>query len=26
YLYNELSDIDALLSGIHDAKKFFLER
>ena len=26
YLYNDLSDIDALLSGIHDAKKFFLER
>lgn len=26
YLYNELSDIDALLSGIQDAKKFFLER
>jgi cysteine desulfurase/selenocysteine lyase len=26
YLYNELSDIDALLAGIHDAKKFFLER
>ncbi|MFM1757892.1 MAG: hypothetical protein RL193_469 [Actinomycetota bacterium] len=26
YLYNEISDIDALLSGIQDAKKFFLER
>lgn len=26
YLYNELSDVDALLSGIQDAKKFFLER
>ena len=26
YLYNELSDIDALLAGIQDAKKFFLER
>ncbi|MGI9226509.1 MAG: cysteine desulfurase [Candidatus Nanopelagicaceae bacterium] len=26
YLYNDLSDIDALLSGIYDAKKFFLER
>ncbi|MFM8621667.1 MAG: cysteine desulfurase [Candidatus Nanopelagicaceae bacterium] len=26
YLYNDLSDIDALLSGIQDAKKFFLER
>lgn len=26
YLYNDLSDIDALLSGIHDAKKYFLER
>ena len=26
YLYNDLSDVDALLSGIHDAKKFFLER
>ena len=26
YLYNDLSDIDALVSGIHDAKKFFLER
>jgi cysteine desulfurase/selenocysteine lyase len=26
YLYNELSDIDALLTGIHAAKKFFLER
>lgn len=26
YLYNDLSDIDALLSGINDAKKFFLER
>ncbi len=26
YLYNDLSDIDALLAGIHDAKKFFLER
>ena len=26
YFYNDLSDIDALLSGINDAKKFFLER
>jgi len=26
YLYNDLSDIDALLSGVNDAKKFFLER
>ena len=26
YLYNDLSDVDALLSGILDAKKFFLER
>ena len=26
YLYNELSDVDSLLSGIQDAKKFFLER
>ena len=26
YLYNDLSDIDALLSGILDAKKYFLER
>lgn len=26
YLYNELSDVDALLSGIQDAQKFFLER
>jgi cysteine desulfurase/selenocysteine lyase len=26
YLYNEMSDIDALLSGIHEAKRFFLER
>jgi cysteine desulfurase/selenocysteine lyase len=26
YLYNDLSDIDALLSGVLDAKKFFLER
>lgn len=26
YLYNDLTDVDALLSGIHDAKKFFLER
>jgi cysteine desulfurase/selenocysteine lyase len=26
YLYNDLSDIDTLLSGIQDAKKFFLER
>ena len=26
YLYNDLSDIDALLAGIQDAKKFFLER
>lgn len=26
YLYNELLDVDALLSGIQDAKKFFLER
>ena len=26
YLYNDLDDIDALLSGINDAKKFFLER
>ena len=26
YLYNDLSDVDVLLSGIHDAKKFFLER
>jgi cysteine desulfurase/selenocysteine lyase len=26
YLYNDLLDIDALLSGIQDAKKFFLER
>ena len=26
YLYNDLADIDALLAGIHDAKKFFLER
>ena len=26
YLYNDLDDIDALLSGINEAKKFFLER
>lgn len=26
YLYNDLSDVDALLSGVVDAKKFFLER
>lgn len=26
YLYNDIEDIDALISGIHDAKKFFLER
>lgn len=26
YLYNELADVDALLSGVIDAKKFFLER
>ena len=26
YLYNDLSDIDELLVGIQDAKKFFLER
>ena len=26
YLYNDLSDIDELLAGIQDAKKFFLER
>lgn len=26
YLYNDLSDIDALLAGVQDAKKFFLER
>lgn len=26
YLYNDLSDIDAIVSGINDAKKFFLER
>ena len=26
YLYNDLSDIDALVAGIHDAKKFFLDR
>ena len=26
YLYNDLSDIDALLTGIQDAKKYFLER
>jgi cysteine desulfurase/selenocysteine lyase len=26
YLYNDLSDVDALLSGVIDAKKFFLER
>lgn len=26
YLYNDLSDVDALLSGIHDAKNFFLAR
>ena len=26
YLYNDLSDIDALLSGVNDAKKFFMER
>jgi cysteine desulfurase/selenocysteine lyase len=26
YLYNDLSDVDALLAGIIDAKKFFLER
>lgn len=26
YLYNDLSDIDALISGVKDAKKFFLER
>lgn len=26
YLYNDLSDIDALITGIKDAKKFFLER
>ena len=25
YLYNDLSDIDALLAGVQDAKKFFLE-
>lgn len=26
YLYNDLSDVDALLASIIDAKKFFLER
>lgn len=26
YLYNDLADVDALLSGVIDAKKFFLER
>jgi cysteine desulfurase/selenocysteine lyase len=26
YLYNDLPDIDALVAGIHDAKKFFLDR
>ena len=26
YLYNDLSDIDALLAGVQDAKKFFLDR
>jgi len=26
YLYNDLPDIDELLAGIQDAKKFFLER
>ena len=26
YLYNDLSDIDELIVGIQDAKKFFLER
>lgn len=26
YLYNDTSDIEALLNGINDAKKFFLER
>ena len=26
YLYNELSDIDALINGINEAKRFFLER
>ena len=26
YLYNDLSDMDALLAGVQDAKKFFLER
>ena len=26
YLYNDLSDIDTLLAGVQDAKKFFLER
>jgi len=26
YLYNDLTDIDALLAGVQDAKKFFLER
>lgn len=26
YLYNDLSDIDALVAGINDAMKFFLER
>ena len=26
YLYNDLADIDALLAGVQDAKKFFLER
>ena len=26
YLYNDLTDIDALLAGVQEAKKFFLER
>jgi len=26
YLYNDIEDIDALLAGVQDAKRFFLER
>jgi cysteine desulfurase/selenocysteine lyase len=26
YLYNDIEDIDALLAGVQDAKRFFLDR
>jgi cysteine desulfurase/selenocysteine lyase len=26
YLYNDIEDLDALLAGVQDAKRFFLER